>query len=434
MDCEVVRNLMSSYIDKDINEIDRIEFEKHLEICPDCMEEYNLLLATVTYCNQLEEIELPETFHQDLMCKIKELDSSKPKKSFLKRNWSWAAGVAAVFVVAVIGISSLTGLPGLNTKDNAVAEESGRGYGAAVAPSAPAEVPAHEPEARQKVKLDFAESLDIAQVPTVDKGSYALTMGAPDDSSSQYNAIQPEAEAYERKIITSGSISLEVTDFDNKMDSIADLAERNGGYVESSYVDNIVSYDIDSKGEKLKTGNMTLRLPAAKFSSTMEEIKTMGEVINQNSNSVDISDQYYDTATRIDNLKVQENRLRELLTMANNVDEVLKIENELNRVRTEIDLMTTNIRRWDKQVSLSTLYVNLREVKTGKLESVNVPSVWNKAYNGFVGAINSIIRGVEKLFIFIVSAVPYMIILAVLTAIGYIVYKKKIKNNKKSDS
>lgn len=426
MDCELVRSLMSSYIDKDINEIDRVEFEKHLESCSDCMKEYNLLLSAVAYCNELEEIELPETFHQDLMGKIQELGPVKSRKSFFKRNWSWVAGVAAVFVVAAIGLSSLTGLPGLNTSDKAAAEEAGRGYGGAVAQSAPAEVPAAEPSTREsKVKLEFAESLDMASA--ADKGAYALTMGAPDDSVAQNKTMQSEAEAYERKIITSGSISLEVTDFDNKMESIADLAERNGGYVESSYVDNIINYEADGKGDKLKTGNVTLRLPSAAFNSAVEEIKTMGEVINQNANSVDISDQYYDTATRIDNLKVQENRLRELIAMAKNVDEILKIENELNRVRTDIELMTTDIKRWDKQVSLSTLYVNLREVKAGKLESVNVPTVWTKAYNGFVGAINSILRGGERLFILIVSAIPYLIILAVLTAIGYMIYRKKTK-------
>ncbi|WP_372996831.1 DUF4349 domain-containing protein [Lutispora sp.] len=428
MDCEVVRSLMSSYIDKDINEIDRIELEKHLESCSDCMEEYNLLLATVTYCNQLEEIELPETFHQDLMGKIQELGSNKPKKSFFKRNWNWVAGVAAVFVVAAIGLSSLPGLPGLNTRAKSIAEETGRGYGGAVAQSAPAEAPAAEPAARKsKAKMEFSESMNMASV--MDNGAnYALTMGAPEeDTVTQEKMMQSEAETYERKIITSGSISLEVTDFDNKMESIADLAERNGGYVESSYVDNIINHEADGKSDKLKTGNITLRLPAARFGSAVEEIKTMGEVINQNTNSIDISEQYYDTATRIDNLTVQENRLRELISKAQNVDEILKIENELNRVRSEIELMSTDIKRWDKQVSLSTLYVNLREIKAGKLESVNVPTVWTKAYNGFVGTINSILRGGEKLFVFIVSAIPYLIILAVLTVIGYIVYKKRFK-------
>jgi len=419
---------MSSYIDRDMNDIDRIEFEKHLESCSDCMEEYNLLLSTIAYCNNLEEIELPETFHQDLMAKIQDMGSDKSKKSFFKRNWRWVSGVAAVFLVVVIGFSSLPGLAGLNKKDEAIAKEMEREFGGYGIQSSAVENSKAE-ERQNDIDMEFSNSLDMASA--TDKASYALTMGAPEEvTTAKEKAIQSESQVYERKVITNGSISLEVTDFDNKMESIADLAERNGGYVESSYVDNIISYEADGKSEKLKTGNLTLRLPAAKFGSTVEEIKTMGEVINESTNSVDISEQYYDTATRIVNLEVQENRLRELISKAQNVDEILKIENELNRVRNEIDLMSTNMNRWDNQISLSTLYVNLKEVKAGKLESINVPTVWTNAYNGFVGAINTILRGGQRLFILIISTIPYLIILAVLILIAYIVYNKKKRKNK----
>lgn len=425
MDCEIVRSLMSSYIDKDINEIDKVELEKHLESCPDCMEEYRLLLSTIQYCNELEEIELPETFHQDLMHKLHELGSNKAKKKFFSRNWGWVAGVAAVFVVAAIGISSLGGLPELNISDKAVTE-SARGFGGApeyaVAPEAPAAEPASGRDG--KMKVEFSESLAISSAMD-NAANYALTMTAPEESRSLEKSVQSEAEPYERKIITSGSVSLEVTDFDNKMKSISELAERIGGYVENTNVENNDYYIAEGKRDKLKTGNITLRIPAAKFSSAVEEIKAMGEVINHNTNSVDITEQYYDTTTRVDNLKVQENRLRELVAMAKNVDEILKIENELNRVRSEIELMSTDIKRWDKQVSLSSLYVSLKEVKAGKLESVNVPTIWTKAYNGFVRAINNILRGVEKLFIFVVSAIPYIIILALLSVIVCIVLRRR---------
>lgn len=431
MDCEVVRNLMSSYIDKDINEIDRIEFEEHLKNCTVCMEEYNLLLSTVTYCNQLEEIELPETFHQELMGKIKELgnDRNRYKKNFFRRNWSWMAGVAAVFVVAAIGLSSLKGLPQLGTNDNIATEKAASEYRGAVTQSV---TPAEAPKADKSIEFEFNESIDLSSIQD-NAANYSLTMKAPDDYGTVNNqeTLQSEEEIYERKIITTGSISLEVTDLDEKVNAITDLAEKSGGYVESSNVDNVVSYERDNndnKEEKLKTGNLTLRLPAAKFKATVEEIKNMGEVISYNTNSVDISEQYYDTTTRINNLKVQENRLRELLSKVQTVDEILKIENELNRVRNDIELMTTDIRRWDKQVSLSTLYVYLKEIKAGRVEALDVPSIWTKAYNGFIGAINTILRGMEKLFIFVISSIPYIIILAAISGIVYAIinkYRKK---------
>ncbi|MEA4960514.1 DUF4349 domain-containing protein [Lutispora sp.] len=415
MDCELVTSLMSSYIDKDINEIDKIELEKHLGSCPDCMEEYRLLLSAVQYCNELEEIELPGTFHHDLMQRLQELGSDNKKKSFFNRNWSWMAGVAAVFVIAVIGISSLDRLPGFNINDKAVSEES-TGYGAA--PEAKVQMAGEAPAEYDRGAVKFSENLEI---PTADMASnYALKS----NTVALDKAKESEQQSVERKIITSGNVSLEVTDFDDKMKSIEELAERNGGYVENSNVDNNVYYGAEGKSDKLKTGSITLRIPAAKFSSTVEEIKTMGEVINHNTNSVDITEQYYDTTTRVENLKVQENRLRELVGMAKNVEEILKIENELNRVRSDIDLMSTDIKRWDKQVSLSSLYVSLKEIKAGKLETLNIPTIWTKAYKGFYGAINNILKGAEGLFIYAVTALPYIFILAIISLISYLILLK----------
>ena len=415
MDCELARSLMSSYIDKDINEIDKIELEKHLDSCADCMEDYQMLLSTVQYCNELEEIELPDTFHQDLRQKLQELGHNKVKKRFFNQNWSWVAGVAAVFIVAVIGISSL---PGLNIGSSKAAKEDAA-YGATqfTARSGGAE-PAAPEEGKREI-LQFSESMAVS--PEMDQAAgFALNNAA----ITFDKAKESQQQSFERKIITSGSVSLEVTDFDDKMERISELAEKNGGYVENSNVENDVYYGAEGKSDKLKTGSITLRIPAAKFSSTVEEVKALGEVINHNSNSVDITDQYYDTTVRVDNLKVQETRLRELVAMAKNVEEILKIENELNRVRSDIELMSTDIKRWDKQVDLSSLYVNMREVKEGKLETVNVPTIWTKAYKGFIKAVNSIIRGMEALFVFVVTSLPYIVILAIVLLIVYFIVRK----------
>ncbi|MDD2481439.1 MAG: DUF4349 domain-containing protein [Lutispora sp.] len=419
MDCELARSLMSSYIDKDINEIDKIELEKHLDCCADCMEDYQMLLSTVRYCNELEEIELPDTFHQDLRQKLQELGHNKVNKRFFNQNWSWVAGVAAVFIVAVIGISSL---PGLNIgSSKATKEDAAYGVPQFTARSGGAE-PAAEPAAPEEGKreiLQFSESM--AASPGMDQAAgFALN----NEVVTFDKANESKQQSFERKIITNGSVSLEVTDFDDKMERISELAEKNGGYVENSNVENNVYYRAEGKSDKLKTGSITLRIPAAKFSSTVEEVKALGEVINHNSNSVDITDQYYDTTVRVDNLKVQETRLRELVAMAKNVEEILKIENELNRVRSDIELMSTDIKRWDKQVDLSSLYVNMREVKEGKLETVNVPTIWTKAHKGFIKAVNSIIRGMEALFVFVVTSLPYIVILAIVLVIVYFVVRK----------
>jgi hypothetical protein len=145
-------------------------------------------------------------------------------------------------------------------------------------------------------------------------------------------------------------------------------------------------------------------------------------------NGNDITKEYRDTYARAENLKVQEQSLQQLMAKAKSVDEILKIETELNRVRTDIDLLEGNLKQWDDLVQLSTIQISLTEVKEGELKKVDVPGIWGRAYNGFVGAVNNVLLGLEKVFVWAVTAIPYLVIIgAVGAAALYIVKRKKLK-------
>lgn len=423
MGCGLYKNLLSSYIDKDINEIDKNELEKHLTACEECMDEYQLLLNVVKNCNNIEEVELPINFHDELHEKLKASNNKKSIRKYFRFNWKWAAGIAAVFIIAIV---SITQLPNLTQKDMAENEEANYRYGIATGSSAPAEAPAEAAEggAHERENVNF--TMDSIQSNDGAANNEDLSMFSIDydENKKAKETVVEESQFYDRKIIVNGSISLEVIDFDNSMKFITDLVKKYGGYVENSNVDNNSSYYVEGKNKKIKNGNISIRIPSDKFQIVLDEVKAIGEVINENTNSIDISDVYYDTASRIENLKVQESRLRELLVLAKNVEEILKIENELNRVRSDIDLMSTDIKRWDKQVSMSSLYINLREMKDAELSSIDVSTTWGKAYKGFIKAVNNVIRGIESLFIFIVTVLPYIAILTVILSIIYCVMKR----------
>jgi hypothetical protein len=117
------------------------------------------------------------------------------------------------------------------------------------------------------------------------------------------------------------------------------------------------------------------------------------------------------------------------MTKAKNVDEILRIESELNRVRTDIDINSGNLKRWDELVQLSTISIYMRELKPEELKSVDVPGMWGKAYEGFIKAINNVVAGLEKTFIAVIAAIPYLVVVGVLAVIGLVI-ARKIKKKK----
>ncbi|MDF2591111.1 MAG: hypothetical protein K0S75_577 [Clostridia bacterium] len=432
MKCENIKELMSMYIDNEINEVDKAKFEKHIAQCPQCKEEYEILKDLVLECSEIDEVELPQGFMDELHHKLIEAQNNKPSKftQFMRRtNWKPAVGAVAAVLILAISINSLVGNNPLKQEQSLAspyADRSGGGtqYNMATAPQA-APAPAEEPKTMMKGNADIG----------VEFGAEAQDSLEAESSNQLRTTATSLAPEQARKIIKNGNVSLKAVDVQAKMKEITALAEQNGGYVESSYVDNIVQPIIldaakDAKIARETTtliANMTIKVPAEKFEGSFQNIIGMGTLINQNSTSNDITLQYRDIEARVTNLKVQEKHLQEIMTKAKTVEETLKVEVELNRVRTEIDIMTGNLKNWDQLVEYSTIYVNMTEVKEAELKKVDVPGVWQNAKDGFISAINSIRYGIERVFVFLVSAIPYLLILGA----GLLLSLLWIKRNKK---
>ncbi|OGO77154.1 MAG: hypothetical protein A2Y23_14165 [Clostridiales bacterium GWB2_37_7] len=435
MKCINIKELMSAYIDNEINEVDKAKFEKHIAQCPQCKEEYELLKDVVLECSEIDEVELPEDFREMLHNKLMEAKATKANRftGFMRKN-SWKAGAGAVAAVLILAIA-LNSL-GLNksTEYSLGAPEARGEFGAAYDMTAndsvrnkgtgmegaptPAAAPSMPSEGRAKMEVSFNESMT----------------GSEGENQSQIFATSEVAPQQTRKIIKNGNVSLKVTDVQTRINEITALAEQGGGYVESSYVDNIVQPRMEAvQDAKIATetttmiANMTIKVPAEKFEGSFQTIIGMGKLINQNSNSTDVTIQYRDLEARIANLKVQETHLQEIMTKATTVEDTLKVEVELNRVRTEIDIMTGSLKNWDQMVEYSTIYINMTEVKEAEIEKVDVPGVWQKAQEGFINAINNIQNGIEKLLVFLVSAVPYIVILGVGSLFAILWIRRKNK-------
>ncbi|HPW41924.1 MAG TPA: zf-HC2 domain-containing protein, partial [Bacillota bacterium] len=106
MKCETIKNMMSSYIDKDLNNIEKAEFEKHLAECEECRAEYESLIDIIAACGNLEEIELPQNFRTELHQRLNE---EKRKRNFFSgimgsKRMKMAAGLVAAALVIAIGI------------------------------------------------------------------------------------------------------------------------------------------------------------------------------------------------------------------------------------------------------------------------------------------------------------------------------------------
>lgn len=231
------------------------------------------------------------------------------------------------------------------------------------------------------------------------------------------------------KIIYSGSISLNTENYQETFNKISSYAVESGGFVEnsgSSYV---------SAGSEVRSnsGSITIRVPSEKFQEAMDKIQSFGTAISANVSSTNVSQQYQDIQTQVNNLKIEEGRLQEYLKQATNVTDMLAIENELNRVRTEIDSLSSTLKNWDTQIAYSTIYVSIYEKELSST-TVKAPfsEIFSKIGEGFVTSINILLYMLSFLIVLIFRLLPF----AVIVGLGFLIFiklrKKYGKKTKKA--
>lgn len=105
---------------------------------------------------------------------------------------------------------------------------------------------------------------------------------------------------------------------------------------------------------------VVVRVPAEHFQQALDAIEEAGDVIHRNIEVLDVSEEYRDLAIRIRNAEAMRDRLEQLLRQANNVQEALAVERELQRITESIERMKGRLRFLSDRISYSTITVRFQ--------------------------------------------------------------------------
>jgi len=164
--------------------------------------------------------------------------------------------------------------------------------------------------------------------------------------------ISSELDLLGRKIVYNAWISLEVKNVDAAITQLENVAKEFSGYPSSISV---------SKGEKIKTGSITLKVPQTRFFDAIIRVEQIGQVKNKNVNSEDVTQQYIDLTARLENAQREEKILVDLMNKATDVKDMLEIETELARVRGQIESYTGQLNFLENRIDYSSITVELSE-------------------------------------------------------------------------
>ena len=233
----------------------------------------------------------------------------------------------------------------------------------------------------------------------------------------------------DRKLIQKVNMSVETEDLDKLLSNLDKRISELGGYVETSNIENGSAYS----NHRFRSATMTIRIPAKSFNSFINKVSELSNVVSSQKTVEDITLNYVATEGRMKALQAEEARLLQFMAKAETMNDLLTVEKRLTEVRAELETVTSALRVYDNQVNYSTINLTINEVK--EYTDVTEPeTVWQRISSGFVNSVKNIVNFFKELFIFLVVASPYLILLAIVPVTIIIIIKlnnrKRIKANK----
>lgn len=223
---------------------------------------------------------------------------------------------------------------------------------------------------------------------------------APADAAGGSPA-EPEATTEEpredrlasAKMVYTASIQAETQDYDACTAALEDLVDRLGGYLEYA--------SADSYGDGSRSASYTVRVPAKEFQGFLKTVGEISHVTSQDQNAENISERYYDTESRLETQKTKMERLQTLLSKAENMEDIIDLENAISETEYQIEQLTGSLRHYDSLVDFATIELRIQEVLRLTTVEEAPPTFASRLGNAFTDGLRSFGDFLQGLAIFL---------------------------------
>ena len=210
------------------------------------------------------------------------------------------------------------------------------------------------------------------------------------------------------KIIYTADINLETKDFDDASQALTDIVRELGGYFERRSV---------SQGGR-RSLDCTVRVPVGNFAAFLDRAGEAAHVTSRSEYLEDVSESYYDQEARLTTQRTKLERLQELLGKAESMEDIITLESAISDTELQIEFLTGSLRKYDSQISYSTVRLCLSEVYRLSTDE-EVPVTFAQRLSAAFAA--GFHRGVEGLEDFVIGLAQIWVLLVILAAGALIV-------------
>lgn len=220
------------------------------------------------------------------------------------------------------------------------------------------------------------------------------------------------------KMIYTANLEMETTAFDEAVEGLGRLTKEMGGYYENS--------SQRTGGSGYRWADYTVRVPAKNYDEFLSRAGALCNLTWRSENAENVTEAYYDTAGRLKTQQIKLERLQELLSRAEAMEDIITIESAISETEYQIESLSGTLRHYDALVDYATVSINLQEVY--KLSSVEEApdSFGARMGSAFTAGWAAFASGLENLAVGLAYCWMWLLVLAaILTAVFCILRRQR---------
>jgi len=170
--------------------------------------------------------------------------------------------------------------------------------------------------------------------------------------SDEESAEGTQRSTADRAVIITGTLYMTVEDPIVAADRAAGIVKNAGGRIDAR---SETAPDESYGG----SASLTLRIPSSRLDAVVDDLRELGTVDQYSTDSYDVTTEVTDLESRISTLRASTKRIERLLAEAEDISDIITLENELARRQAELQSLEARQRGLDDQVSMSTIDLSL---------------------------------------------------------------------------
>lgn len=226
------------------------------------------------------------------------------------------------------------------------------------------------------------ERSDIATTIQMESAAVADTTNIASDNIADIPPQQKPSvsgkttyEDWDKKLIKTANITVEANNYSRFDQDIRQTLKRYGAYIAS---------EEQAFSAERKQNQMTIKVPVASFEALLNSFASDSvQIVQKNVSTDDVTAEMHDSKSRIEARKKIRDRYVQLLQDAKKMDDILKVEQEINNIQESLESAAGRLNYLSHQTAYSTIHLNYYTFISGSTVNPKPNPFWTRLKEGF---------------------------------------------------